>query len=234
MFDRVIAGNLVHRASVGESSSYYDGTRREVAKFLPERYAKVLEIGCGEGGFHANLVNCEYWGIEPTQPAAALASARLFKVINASYEEAFDKLPDSYFDLIICNDVMEHMPDHDKFFQTIKQKMAANSYIVGSVPNVRFIGVVYKLLFLKDWEYENQGILDRTHLRFFTETSLKRTFQAHGFVIEALGGVNQVEFTWMPLRVLLKNALILLLGKDTRSYQFGFRIKLTHHDRLSP
>src|ERR1700690_1990668 len=103
------------------SSWYYGCIRPEVVRLLPSQYYKVLEIGCGEGNFQTNLnQHCEYWGIEPFQAAAKVASNKLYKVLTGTYEEVFDRLPNSYFDLVICNDVIEHMVDHNSFFLTIK------------------------------------------------------------------------------------------------------------------
>lgn len=208
------------------SSPYYQGARKEVARFLPEQYSRVLEVGCGEGGFHVNLnPDCEHWGIEPVHRAADIARHKLHKVIEASYHEALGLLPDNYFDLVICNDVVEHMVDPDEFFRTIKQKLSGKASLVGSIPNVRYIGNLFELLFLKDWKYKDDGILDRTHLRFFTDISIKRVFYDNGFMIEEYAGINGVEFSLFPLRVMLKNLCVLLLGGDTRYLQFGFRIK---------
>ena len=217
--------SFLRSAIHNESVSYYRGTRKEVARFLPRRYSRVLEIGCGEGGFRNNFGECEYWGVEPVRVAARIAQNRLDKVLAGSYEQMFQQLPDGYFDLIVCNDVIEHMPNHDKFFQSIKQKMSENSCIVGSVPNVRYIGNLFKMIFAKDWEYEDQGVLDRTHLRFFTEKSLRRTLNEHGFVLDELDGINPVEFKWTAIRVVIKSALVFIFGKDTRFLQFAFRLR---------
>lgn len=208
------------------SSPYYQGARKEVARFLPEQYSRVLEVGCGEGGFHVNLnPDCEHWGIEPVPRAADIARHKLHKVIEASYHEALGLLPDNYFDLVICNDVVEHMVDPDEFFRTIKQKLSGKASLVGSIPNVRYIGNLFELLFLKDWKYKDDGILDRTHMRFFTDKSIKRAFCENGFSVEEYAGINGVERNLFPLRVLVKNAFIVLLGSDTRFLQFGFRIR---------
>lgn len=211
---------------MSSSSPYYQGARKEVARFLPEQYSRVLEVGCGEGGFHVNLKqDCEHWGIEPVHRAADIARHRLHRVIEASYHEALDQLPDHYFDLVICNDVVEHMVNPDELFSTIKRKISGKACLVGSIPNVRYIGNLFELLFLKDWRYKDDGILDRTHLRFFTDMSIRRLFGENGFMIEEYAGINGVECRFHPLRVLLKNAFILLFGRDTRFLQFGFRIK---------
>ena len=113
-------------------------------------------------------------------------------MLNGLYEDVYAELPDNYFDLIICNEVIEHFRDHDVFFESIKNKMSKNSYIIGTIPNVRYAKNLYHLLFNKDWKYENEGILDRTHLRFFTEKSLRRTFNKHDFIIDEFYGINSL------------------------------------------
>lgn len=140
-------------------SEYYRGKRPDVGKFLPKQYARVLEIGCGEGEFVTNLrLPCEVWGIEPCERAAKNASEKLHKVLNGLYQEVSDLLPNDYFDLIICNDIIEHMEDHDQFFESIKTKMTENAYLVGSIPNVRYVGNLFALLIKKDWKYEDAYI----------------------------------------------------------------------------
>lgn len=209
---------------------YYDYARSEVAEFLPSQYLKVLEIGCGEGNFRSNMKDsCEYWGVEPFGDASKTASHKLYKVLMGTYEEVFDQLPDNYFDLIICNDVIEHMHDHDLFLQSIKQKMTRDGVIIGSVPNVRYLKNLFSLLIEKDWMYKDAGILDRTHLRFFTYKSLKRIFLENNYLIEELHGINAIEFKFRSakrfMQSIIASLLFRLLGGDTRYLQFGFRIR---------
>lgn len=207
--------------------TYYKGLRPEVAQFLPARYSRVLEIGCGEGGFRSYMEPCEYWGVEPNHHAAAIARTVLSRVIEATYEDAFSQLPDHYFDMVICNDVIEHMVNPENFFSSIKQKLQVGAALVGSIPNVRYVGNLFELLFLKDWQYRDQGVLDRTHLKFFTEKSVRRLFQDHRFLIEQISGVNGVSLKGCSLRTLLKIIFILIIGADSRFLQFGFRVRYT-------
>ncbi|MRR05720.1 MAG: class I SAM-dependent methyltransferase, partial [Deltaproteobacteria bacterium] len=153
---------------MSKDRQYYIYNRPEMIDFIPGQYTRVLEIGCGEGNFRANLdEDCEYWGIEPFEAAAKVAANKLFKVINKTYDEAFDELPDNYYDLVVCNDVIEHMTDYVFLFRTIKKKMKPSSFIIGSIPNVRYIKNLTELLIKKDWKYKDEGILDKTHYRFF-------------------------------------------------------------------
>ena len=112
------------------------------------------------------------------------------------------------------------MPDHDLFFAQIKQKMTANGHLIGSMPNVRYYPVLRSLLFNKDWPYEDAGVLDRTHLRFFTAKSMRRTFEEHQFTIEKFGGVNSPgRFKFF---ILFLNILLLGTAMDARYQQFAF------------
>ncbi len=206
--------------------AHFGTQRTEVADFLPNFYSRVLEIGCGYGHFRKNLKKSvtEYWGIEPYPSAAQIATGTLTKVLVGTYEQNIQYLPDKYFDLVICNDVIEHMPDHDIFFSTVKNKMSEASALIGSIPNVRYINNLVSLLVKKDWRYEEYGILDRTHLRFFTKKSIHWTMKEHGFEIERFSGINGASSKSLgPL--IAKQVLCLLLGTDCRYQQFAFRVR---------
>jgi|LGOV01.1.fsa_nt_gb 2-polyprenyl-3-methyl-5-hydroxy-6-metoxy-1,4-benzoquinol methylase len=218
---------------MGKSSTYYLGKRPDIIKLLPNCYTKVLEIGCGDGGFSKNLKQtCEYWGIEPVQNVAKSATKSLHKALIGTYQEVHEHLPNNYFDLVICNDVIEHMEDHDQFFEMIKQKMRPDSHIVGSIPNVRYFANLYALLLKRDWMYKDKGILDRTHLRFFTEKSLKRTILEHGFVIEEFQGINSAIMRLRSIKRIIRYVIIrfiefgsLGLYSDIKFLRFAFRIR---------
>lgn len=210
---------------------YYANQRPEILPFLPVRRRAVLEVGCGLGNFSGNLSGVEEtWGIEPHAPAAETASTRLTRVINSTFDLAMASLPKRHFDLVICNDVIEHMPDHIAFLRQIKEFIAPGGCLVGSIPNVRYYQNLFELLFEKDWHYRDCGILDRTHLRFFTEKSLRRAFQANGYRIDRMEGINpMMERSSRRARLYtgLANILIPLSGgyyDDIRFLQFGFRV----------
>lgn len=211
---------------MGKLPIYYDGTRSEIADFIPEKYLKVLEIGCGERGFRKNLSrNCEYWGIEPYVLSANIAKQKLDKVLVGTFEQMLLELPDNYFDLVVCNDVIEHMPDHHQFYKNIKSKCIQNAYMIGSLPNVRYIVNLYHLLVKKEWCYEEEGILDRTHLRFFTLKSIEADFIDASFHIEVLKGINKISSKNILQGLKIKLAQF-FLGEDILYLQFAFRVKI--------
>lgn len=208
---------------MSETAEYYQNSREDLIPFLPEKYLRVLEIGCGEGNFW-NLLNqdetLEIWGIEPNSNAATVARTKAHQLFECLFDECINEIPDNYFDLIICNDVIEHMPDHDRFFEQIKTKMASKGHLIGSLPNVRYYPVMRSLIFKKDWPYEDAGVLDRTHLRFFTNKSMRRCFEEHEFNIIKLAGVNSPgRFKFF---ILFLNILLLGTAMDSKYQQYGF------------
>lgn len=205
---------------------YYENTRSELAFILPNQYSKVLEIGCGSGKFRQNLhQEHEYWGVEPVAKIAALAQVNLGNVLIGSYQDVENLIPDDYFDLVICNDVIEHMPDHDWFLESIKSKLSADGYLVASIPNVRYVHNMYELIIKRDWEYREAGILDRTHLRFFTMKSLLRTLNQHAFSVKKIAGINPYRPRSIKQRIFFYFATI-IFGGDIRYLQYAIRIKL--------
>jgi len=204
------------------SDQYYQFARSEMLAFLPDHYSKALEVGCGAGNFIKSLNGgTESWGVEQDNAAAALAAQHMHKVLVGSYQSVSEQLPDGYFDLIICNDVIEHIEHYDKFLQEIKSKLSNNGALLISIPNVRFLPNLLELLLRKDWRYRDAGILDRTHLRFFTRKSLCRTLQELGWQITTIQGINRYgNRTFSPKRFLsyLGQAL---LGRDTAYMQFA-------------
>lgn len=210
--------------------AYFGWARDEMRPFLPARCGKVLEVGCGEGRFSGEIAGGEErWGIEPDAGAAEAARSRLDTVINASFQEALAELPLRHFDTVICNDVIEHMSDHDWFLDIIKSRMTPGGVLVGSLPNVRYYQNLFSLVVAKDWEYKDAGILDRTHLRFFTEKSLRRTLRSHGFRVEEMRGINGGISRRAPISGLAACAAIVLSAgyfSDIRHLQFAFRARI--------
>jgi 2-polyprenyl-3-methyl-5-hydroxy-6-metoxy-1,4-benzoquinol methylase len=165
--------------------------------------------------------------------SAQHAAQQGYRIHIGTYDDVADQLPDAYFDLVICNDVIEHMPDHEHFLRVVKAKMKQDAYLIGSIPNVRYFGNVFKMLVLKDWKYVEQGVLDSTHLRFFTEKSLHNTFQSCGYEIVKLVGVNSDFKKRNTLHQIAKNLLLVLTivltlshSRDLQFIQFGFSLKL--------
>ena len=106
---------------LSKDDNYYNSKRQDMLKFIDIKVSRILEIGCGEGNFATNFTDVEYWGVEPVTLHAKAAEKKGFKILNGLYDNVEDKIPDSYFDLIVCNDVIEHMIDPRLFLKKIRQ-----------------------------------------------------------------------------------------------------------------
>lgn len=205
------------------NNDYYQNYRNEVFNIVPGDAAKVLEIGCAAGRFRLNFGDgVEYWGVEPVEDAAEEARTYGIKVFVGTYDSVCDQLPARYFDVVVCNDVIEHMPNPDEFLASVKGKMTPGGVLIGSAPNVRFWGNLINLLIRRDWKYEDSGVLDRTHLKFFTRKSLKRLFENAGYRVELLRGIESAR---MKILKVLFAPMLVFSGFDICDMQFVIKAK---------
>jgi SAM-dependent methyltransferase len=202
---------------------YFATSRDEMAKFVPVGVKRVLEIGCGSGGFRSHVPTAvEYWGIEYEPGPATDAATRLTQVLHGKVEDRLAEVPRGYFDLIVCNDVIEHLEDPRGFLADIQRVMAPDAKLVGSIPNVRLLTNLYRLLVRRDWEYVDSGVLDYTHLHFFTQKSLRRELTRAGLVVETLEGINPLGHDSGTLKRLLGLVASWVVGADSRFVQLAF------------
>jgi len=184
-----------------EDANYYTSEREEIFPFVPDHIKRTLDVGCASGFFSARLKQekqVETWGIEMVKEVAEKAKSRVDHVLAGSFDQVYDKLPSNYFDCIFFNDVLEHMVEPEDCLRKIKEKLSSEGCIIASLPNIRYIDVLKELLIKKDWEYKDSGILDRTHLRFFTRKSMIRMFENCGYkvqIIKGIRGVSPYSFT---------------------------------------
>ena len=193
-------------------------------EFIPTHAKRVLDIGCAEGAFSLLVKEArgaEVWGIELDVVAATRAQEKIDTVLAGDIAGLIERLPKVYFDCIVCNDVLEHLVDPYTVLSTLKERLAPNGVIVFSLPNVRHFGNLKNLLIKKDWRYENEGILDKTHLRFFTEKSIRRMFADLGYELIAMRGLRPIR-SW---KFALLNMLTLGLLSDARYLQFAGVVK---------
>lgn len=200
--------------------NYYNNYRPEMLKFIPVGAKKILEVGCGEGLFGEQLIKnrkVEVWGVEPAKGPSIQASKRLFKIINENYDENII-LPENYFDCIIFNDVLEHMLDPWKILELSKRFLKSEySFIVASIPNFRYWDNVKEIIWDGEFTYKPSGILDKTHLRFFTKSSIIKLFNDTGFNVERIEGINPTA----SRKFKLINLLVLNKINDMQYLQFG-------------
>lgn len=108
------------------------------------------------------------------------------------------------FDLIVLNDVLEHMVDPWSALSATSSLLGAGGHVVASIPNIRYFPVILDLVRRDEWTYSDWGVLDRTHLRFFTATTMRRMFESSGFEVVDAAGINSAFdlAKWRRLRFL--------------------------------
>lgn len=206
-------------------SSYYTNTRPEMLPFVPEGVRAHLDIGCGTGSWgwflRQNGKVQESWGVELAAEPAQLAAGLLDRALSGDVFEHFPNLPAGYFDLVTFNDVLEHFVDPWDVLRRVSRLLTPQGHVLVSLPNVRHWDDLLRIVFDADFPYAEQGIFDRTHLRFFTPKSMRRLFEEASFEVVRQEGINVVGVTRGPHWFNLLNRLTRFRFDDCRYLQFA-------------
>lgn len=191
---------------------------------------RVLDVGTATGYVAEALVrrDCQVTGIEINPEAAKQAEEHCEKVIvedieNIDVEKEFDE---GFFDVIVFGDVLEHLKDPQQILERFRPLLTPNGYVVASIPNVAH-GSVRLALMQGNFQYRPVGLLDNTHLRFFTRDTVELLFNDAGYAIDLLERTKlglfdteiDVEKDLVPKEVLhlIRN------DPESRTYQFVLR-----------
>jgi 2-polyprenyl-3-methyl-5-hydroxy-6-metoxy-1,4-benzoquinol methylase len=150
-------------------------------------HKRVLELGCSTGFFSKYLRQmraCSVVGLEVDPVAAAEARKFCNEVLLSDLNSAewMKGLPRQAFDVILMGDVLEHLIEPQAVLEQIQPMLAPNASIIISLPNIVYWGTRLKILFGR-FEYESFGILDHTHLRFFTPKTAQKMIESAGYEI---------------------------------------------------
>jgi 2-polyprenyl-3-methyl-5-hydroxy-6-metoxy-1,4-benzoquinol methylase len=145
--------------------------------------ARLLDIGCARGLLMAELVrqNWNVSGIESHAEDAAIARAAGFSVLNCSVEDALLNNTESYKGIVIA-DVLEHLVDPTGTLTACRNLTESDGFIIISVPNIAHVSVRIQLL-LGRFNYSDSGILDRTHLHFYTKKTIVELVEKCGLSV---------------------------------------------------
>ncbi len=173
-----------------DENSFARQTSHSQIVSMVKNNSDVLEIGCSTGFMSKYLKekkDCRVVGVEINSSAANKAKLFCKQVIVGNIEDdsVFNEI-DAMFDVIIFADVLEHLVTPDKILLKIKKFLKSDGFILISIPNIAYWRIRKNLLFGK-FEYTTEGILDKTHLRFFTLKSIKKMIQDCGYYIVSFG-----------------------------------------------
>ena len=146
----------------------------------------VLEVGCATGYFTKAMVEqgCKVVGIELDPAAAAVAEEWADRVVVGDIDrgEVWDQIDDESFDVVLCGDVLEHLRDPLEALRSAVRKLKPDGVVVTSLPNVAH-GDVRMLLLRGSFRYRDVGLLDRTHIRFFTLETIRELLRDAGLLV---------------------------------------------------
>ena len=174
-----------------DSLDIFTGDRPDLLRFIDTKRRTALDVGCGEGAFATLLRSCgvtEIVGIEPDPVRAEFARKNADRVISSTVEHALDHaLDNSLFDMIVLSDVIEHLIDPWTAVKRLASHLEPNGQMLISVPNVGNLEVVKQLVLRGEWRFDEEGIFDRTHLRWFGRNSLRMLLSDAGLIPERWG-----------------------------------------------
>ena len=176
--------------------SYYENVRNDLIPLIPNDAKCILEVGCASGmtGRELKRRNGAFVaGIELNANAATAAKNVLDDVLHGDIEKIDLPYRDSSFDCILFADVLEHLIDPLSTLIKVRRLLKKGGSVVASIPNVQFHGVIHQLI-EGNWTYEKEGILDETHLRFFTYKEIEKIFSQAGYSIQKVEEVLDPQY----------------------------------------
>lgn len=168
-------------------ADYYDRVNPELLRMIPPGLSSVVEIGCGAGSlgaaYKAANPGCHWHGLEINPEAAALACSRLDSVTVADIDQgdAMAALSDRPVDAFIYGDVLEHLREPWEVVRLHAGRLQSGGLAIACIPNVQNWTLIENLL-RGQWPYQPEGLMDRTHIRWFTLDGMISLFRDAGLV----------------------------------------------------
>ena len=176
-----------------KNTPMHDNVNHDLLGIVPKGVERVVEVGCSSGAMGAAFLaanpGCEYIGIELEPEYAERARERVSEVVVANIEQMEDRAFEILFptDCWIFGDVLEHLYDPWKTLKRLRASLSDRGCVVACIPNAQHWTVQAKLN-TGHFRYEDAGLLDRTHIRWFTRRTIIELFDSSGFQIEEMGG----------------------------------------------
>lgn len=196
-----------------KNDKYYMFVRSELIGLLPKLHGKVLDVGCGGGKTMRYLIDSgvpDVTGIEFSETALRMAREDHLNVIRLDLEKDPFPFDRSTFDFIIFADILEHLTDPWKMLRQAREILKDDGIMLISIPNMKNYKIMKLLLIHDRWEYADAGILDKTHLRFFTKNEAEKLVNTAGLEI--------IEFRFKKNRNKVMRLLHFLFGKTVLTF----------------
>ena len=176
-----------------KANNYFKNIRKELLNLIPQqnRNGSILEIGAGSGatmiyakqnGYAKKIYGIELCKVDDSfQENSEFESFLIGNIenMNLGYDE-------KSFDVILCGDVLEHLINPYEIVKKIKFFLKDDGVLIASLPNIRQIQMMIQIYLKGDFRYEEAGILDKTHLRFFCKKNMIELFENKGLQVEQI------------------------------------------------
>ena len=203
---RSSADDRCERQYAEKPPAYFGSVRTDFVDRLPDQpSARILEVGCGSGATGALALSrkkcARYVGIELDARAASAARSCLTEVIEGNIEQMELPFREASFDALIMGEVLEHLIDPWATLKRLSRLLRPGALILASVPNISHYRVITELIKGR-FDHTDSGIMDRTHLRWFTPKSLAELLEHADFDV-----VELMQLGAPSLKVRLFNSL---------------------------
>lgn len=161
--------------------------------------SRVLDVGCATGyiGRELRKKSCTVIGVENDAAAAKAARRYYTKVLEGDLELPTSlRLPTHAFDVVLCLDVIEHLTHRADLLRAIRRWLKTDGVLILSTPNIAHVSIRWQLL-RGSFAYTSWGILDKSHIHFFTKQSLTKLLEETGYTVEKL--TPTADFGQMPV-----------------------------------
>ena len=215
----------------GVSLDYSFSPRRDLMSLMVFSKAglRVLEIGCACGvtlrEIGARSSSARLYGVELNEKAAEIA-APYATILSMDVERLDPSQVAERFDYIVMGDVIEHLQNPWKAIENMRELLAPGGEVIASIPNIGHISNLYEVL-SGNWTYKSMGLLDRTHLRFFTKKEIIKLFQEAQFDIQDMRYITvpYPEIGKQLRKELLSLQTISVDAEDLDAFQWLVRAK---------
>jgi 2-polyprenyl-3-methyl-5-hydroxy-6-metoxy-1,4-benzoquinol methylase len=163
-----------------KNARYYASCRWDMIALVPEGCRSFLDVGCGGGvtgkALKEKFPAAQVTGVEAHPDSAEAAALVLDRVLLRDAEAALDDLLGERFDCLFFGDILEHLVDPWSVLKSYTGLLNPGGVVIASLPNIQHISVLMNLARGR-WTYTSRGLLDRTHLRFFTDREARQLLE---------------------------------------------------------
>lgn len=204
--------------------NYFSNVREDLITLIPKsiKNCNVLEIGCGNGATLRKLKEMDI-AIKTTGIELYPQMINYYDVLDQFFSEDIEKITfpssmDNFFDIILLGDILEHLVDPWSTLKKISALLTPNGLLLVSLPNIRYYSIIKSILWNGDFKYEEAGILDKTHLRFFCKKNIIELLESADFKIDIISSSFDKET--MKSKKYWLNKITFEIFHDFFVYQF--------------